>query len=179
MSRIGKLPVHIPDGVEVKVENNLVSAKGPMGSESVQIREEIEVKIDGKEIVLTRKNDDRKSRSLHGLSRTLVQNVVAGVKEGFTKKLEIQGVGYRAQMQGTAINLQLGYSHPIVIEPPQGIKIAVEANTKITVTGSNKQMVGDVAAQIRSKRPPEVYKGKGIRYEGEFVRRKAGKAGKK
>ncbi len=179
MSRIGKLPVHIPDGVEVKVENNLVSAKGPMGSESVQIREEIEVKIDGKEIVLTRKNDDRKSRSLHGLSRTLVQNVVTGVKDGFTKKLEIQGVGYRAQMQGTAINLQLGYSHPIVIEPPQGIKIAVEANTKITVTGSNKQMVGDVAAQIRSKRPPEVYKGKGIRYEGEFVRRKAGKAGKK
>lgn len=179
MSRIGKLPVHIPDGVEVKVENNLVSAKGPMGSESVQIREEIEVKIDGKEIVLTRKDDDRKSRSLHGLSRTLVQNVVTGVKEGFTKKLEIQGVGYRAQMQGTAINLQLGYSHPIVIEPPQGIKIAVEANTKITVTGSNKQMVGDVAAQIRSKRPPEVYKGKGIRYEGEFVRRKAGKAGKK
>ena len=179
MSRIGKLPVHIPDGVEVKVENNLVSAKGPMGSESVQIREEIEVKIDGKEIVLTRKNDDRKSRSLHGLSRTLVQNVVTGVKDGFTKKLEIQGVGYRAQMQGTAINLQLGYSHPIVIEPPQGIKIAVEANTKITVSGSNKQMVGDVAAQIRSKRPPEVYKGKGIRYEGEFVRRKAGKAGKK
>ena len=179
MSRIGKLPVHIPDGVEVKVENNLVSAKGPVGSESVQIREEIEVKIDGKEIVLTRKNDDRKSRSLHGLSRTLVQNVVTGVKDGFTKKLEIQGVGYRAQMQGTAINLQLGYSHPIVIEPPQGIKIAVEANTKITVTGSNKQMVGDVAAQIRSKRPPEVYKGKGIRYEGEFVRRKAGKAGKK
>ena len=179
MSRIGKLPVHIPDGVDVKVENNLVSAKGPMGSESVQIRDEIEVKIDGKEIILTRKNDDRKSRSLHGLSRTLVQNVVTGVKEGFTKKLEIQGVGYRAQMQGSAINLQLGYSHPVVIEPPQGIKIAVEANTKITVTGSNKQMVGDVAAQIRSKRPPEVYKGKGIRYEGEFVRRKAGKAGKK
>ena len=179
MSRIGKLPVHIPDGVEVKVENNLVSAKGPMGSESVQIREEIEVKIDGKEIVLTRKNDDRKSRSLHGLSRTLVQNVVTGVKEGFTKKLEIQGVGYRAQMQGNAINLQLGYSHPVVIEPPEGIKIAVEANTKITVTGSNKQMVGDVAAQIRSKRPPEVYKGKGIRYDCEFVRRKSGKAGKK
>ena len=130
MSRIGKLPVHIPDGVEVKVENNLVSAKGPMGSESVQIREEIEVKIDGKEIVLTRKNDDRKSRSLHGLSRTLVQNVVTGVKDGFTKKLEIQGVGYRAQMQGTAINLQLGYSHPIVIEPPQGIKIRLLLNLR-------------------------------------------------
>ena len=179
MSRIGKLPVQIPDGVEVKVENNLVTAKGPMGTESVQIREEIEVKVEGKEIILTRKEDDRKSRSLHGLSRTLVQNIVTGVKEGFTKKLEIQGVGYRAQMQGTAINLQLGYSHPVIIEPPAGIKIAVEANTKITVTGSNKQMVGDVAAQIRSKRPPEVYKGKGVRYEGEYVRRKAGKAGKK
>lgn len=169
----------IPDGVDVKVENNLVTAKGPMGTESVQIREEIEIKIEGKEIILTRKNDDRKSRSLHGLSRTLVQNVVTGVKEGFTKKLEIQGVGYRAQMQGNAINLQLGYSHPVIVEPPEGIKIAVEANTKITVTGSNKQMVGDVAAQIRSKRPPEVYKGKGVRYEGEYVSRKAGKAGKK
>ncbi len=179
MSRIGKLPVQIPDGVEVKVENNLVTAKGPMGTESVQVREEIEVKLQDKEIILTRKADDRKSRSLHGLSRTLVQNVITGVKDGFTKKLEIQGVGYRAQMQGTAINLQLGYSHPVIIEPPQGIKIAVEANTKITVTGSNKQMVGDVAAQIRSKRPPEVYKGKGVRYEGEYVRRKAGKAGKK
>ena len=179
MSRIGKLPVVIPDGVDVKVENNLVTAKGPMGTESVQIREEIEIKIEGKEIILTRKNDDRKSRSLHGLSRTLVQNVVTGVKEGFTKKLEIQGVGYRAQMQGNAINLQLGYSHPVIVEPPEGIKIAVEANTKIAVTGSNKQMVGDVAAQIRSKRPPEVYKGKGVRYEGEYVRRKAGKAGKK
>ena len=179
MSRIGKLPVQIPDGVEVKVENNLVTAKGPMGTESVQIREEIEIKVEGKEIILTRKEDDRKSRSLHGLSRTLVQNVVTGVKEGFTKKLEIQGVGYRAQMQGNAINLQLGYSHPVIIEPPEGIKIAVEANTKITVTGSNKQMVGDIAAQIRSKRPPEVYKGKGVRYEGEYVRRKAGKAGKK
>ncbi len=179
MSRIGKLPVVVPDGVDVKVENNLVTAKGPLGTESVQVRDEIEVKLEGKEIVLTRKNDDRKSRSLHGLSRTLVQNVVTGVKEGFTKKLEIQGVGYRAQMQGSAINLQLGYSHPVVIEPPEGIKIAVEANTKITVIGSNKQMVGDVAAQIRSKRPPEVYKGKGVRYEGEYVRRKAGKAGKK
>lgn len=179
MSRIGKLPVVIPDGVDVKVENNLVTAKGPMGTESVQIRDEIEVKVEGKEIIVTRKNDDRKSRSLHGLSRTLVQNVVTGVKDGFTKKLEIQGVGYRAQMQGNAINLQLGYSHPVVIEPPEGIKIAVEANTKITVTGSNKQIVGDVAAQIRSKRPPEVYKGKGVRYEGEYVRRKAGKAGKK
>ena len=179
MSRIGKLPVEIPQGVEVKVENNVVTAKGPKGEESVTIRPEIEVKLDGNHIVLTRVHDVRKSRSLHGLSRTLVQNVITGVKDGFEKKLEIQGVGYRAQMQGTSINLQLGYSHPIVIEPPKGITIAVEANTKITVSGSNKQMVGDIAALIRSKRPPEVYKGKGVRYEGEYVRRKAGKAGKK
>ena len=179
MSRIGRLPVEIPDGVEVKVENNVVTAKGPKGTESVAIRPEIEVKVEGKQIILKRKSDDRKSRSLHGLSRTLVHNIVVGVKDGFEKKLEIQGVGYRAQMQGSAINLQLGYSHPIVIEPPEGIKIAVEANTKITIAGSNKQAVGDIAALIRSKRPPEVYKGKGVRYEGEFVRRKAGKAGKK
>ena len=179
MTRIGRLPVEIPDGVEVKVENNVVTAKGPKGTESVAIRPEIEVKVEGKQIILTRKSDDRKSRSLHGLSRTLVHNIVVGVKDGFEKKLEIQGVGYRAQMQGSAINLQLGYSHPIVIEPPEGIKIAVEANTKITIAGSNKQAVGDIAALIRSKRPPEVYKGKGVRYEGEFVRRKAGKAGKK
>lgn len=179
MSRIGKLPIEIPQGVEVKVENNTVTAKGPKGEESVTVREEIKVEIVDNHVVLTRINDDRKSRSLHGLSRTLVANVIKGVKDGFEKKLEIQGVGYRANMQGNAINLQLGYSHPILIEPPKGIKIEVEANTKITVSGSNKQAVGDVAALIRSKRAPEVYKGKGIRYEGEYVRRKAGKTGKK
>ena len=179
MSRIGKMPIEIPQGVDVKVNDNLVTAKGPKGEESVQIREEIEVELKDNHIILTRVNDDRKSRSLHGLSRTLVSNVIKGVKDGFEKKLEIQGVGYRASMQGSAINLQLGYSHPIIIEPPKGIQIAVEANTKITVTGSNKQTVGDIAALIRSKRPPEVYKGKGIRYEGEYVRRKAGKTGKK
>ena len=179
MSRIGKLPIEIPQGVEVKVENNNVTAKGPKGEESVTVREEIKVEIVDNHVVLTRINDDRKSRSLHGLSRTLVANVIKGVKDGFEKKLEIQGVGYRANMQGSAINLQLGYSHPILIEPPKGIKIEVEANTKITVSGSNKQAVGDVAALIRSKRAPEVYKGKGIRYEGEYVRRKAGKTGKK
>lgn len=179
MSRIGKLPVEIPQGVEVTVNDNTVTAKGPKGTESVTIREEIKVEFVDNHVVLTRLNDDRKSRSLHGLSRTLVANVIKGVKDGFEKKLEIQGVGYRASMQGSAINLQLGYSHPIVIEPPKGIQIAVEANTKITVSGSNKQLVGDVAALIRSKREPEVYKGKGIRYEGEYVRRKAGKTGKK
>lgn len=179
MSRIGKAPIEIPDGVEVKIENNLVTAKGPLGTESVQVRPEIKVEMADKTVVLTTVTDDRKSRSLHGLSRTLVANAITGVKAGFEKKLEIQGVGYRANMQGTAINLQLGYSHPVLIEPPEGVKITVEANTKITVSGPNKQKVGDIAAAIRSKRPPEVYKGKGVRYEGEHVRRKAGKAGKK
>ena len=130
-------------------------------------------------VILTRQDDERRSRSLHGLSRTLVNNVVHGVKDGFTKKLEIVGVGYRASMQGNTLNLALGYSHPIDIPSPEGIKISVEQNTKITITGANKQAVGDIAALIRSKRPPEVYKGKGIKYEGEHIRRKAGKTGKK
>ena len=179
MSRIGKLPITIPDGVEVKIEDNKVIAKGPQGTEEVKVEPEIKVEIIDKTVVLTRINDDRRSRSLHGLSRTLVANVVNGVKSGFTKKLEIVGVGYRAAMQGNTLNLALGYSHPVNIEAPEGIKISVEANTKITITGSNKQAVGDIAATIRSKRPPEVYKGKGIKYEGEYIRRKAGKTGKK
>ena len=179
MSRIGKLPILIPDGVEVKITENVLTAKGPKGEESVTLPEEIEVKIEQKEIKVNRKADDRKSRSLHGLFRTLVSNAVTGVKTPFEKKLEIVGVGYRAAMQGSAINLSLGYSHPVIVEPPKGITISVEANTKITVSGSNKQMVGDVAALIRSKRPPEVYKGKGVKYEGEYIARKAGKAGKK
>lgn len=180
MSRIGKKPVIIPDGVEVKLDGQVLTAKGPLGTETVELRPEIVLKIEGNEILVDIVNhDDRKSRALWGLSRTLIDNAVQGVKSGFTKKLEIQGVGYRANMDGTNLNLVLGYSHPILITPPEGIKIAVEANTKITVTGSNKQAVGDVAAEIRSKRPPEVYKGKGVRYEGEYVRRKAGKTGKK
>ena len=180
MSRIGKKPVIIPDGVEVKFENNVLTAKGPLGTETVDVRPEISVKIEGNEIVVDVHNhEDRKARALWGLTRTLINNAVEGVKNGFTKKLEIQGVGYRANMEGSNLNLVLGFSHPILITPPEGIKIAVEANTKITVTGSNKQAVGDVAAEIRSKRPPEVYKGKGVRYEGEYVRRKAGKTGKK
>ncbi len=180
MSRIGKKPVIIPDGVEVKFENNVLTAKGPLGTETVDVRPEISVKIEGNEVIVDVNNhEDRKARALWGLTRTLINNAVEGVKHGFTKKLEIQGVGYRANMEGSNLNLVLGFSHPILITPPEGIKIAVEANTKITVTGSNKQAVGDVAAEIRSKRPPEVYKGKGVRYEGEYVRRKAGKTGKK
>ncbi len=179
MSRIGKLPIAIPDGVEVKLDGSTLTAKGPKGTESVEIPSEIEVVINDKEVVVNRKAEDRKSRSLHGLFRTLISNAITGVKTPFEKKLEIVGVGYRAAMQGSAINLSLGYSHPVIIEPPQGITIAVEANTKITVSGSNKQMVGDIAALIRSKRPPEVYKGKGVKYEGEYIARKVGKAGKK
>ncbi len=179
MSRIGKLPVVIPDGVEVTINGQVVTAKGPLGTESVEIRPEIKMEKVDNTVVLTRVNDDRKSRSLHGLSRTLVANVINGVKTGFTKKLEIVGVGYRAAMQGNTLNLALGYSHPVDIPAPEGIKITVDQNTKITITGANKQAVGDIAALIRSKRPPEVYKGKGIKYEGEHIRRKAGKTGKK
>ena len=179
MSRIGKLPIAIPEGVEVTINGQVVTAKGPLGTEVVEVRPEITVKKEENTIVVTRANDDRKSRSLHGLSRTLVANAVNGVKNGFEKKLEIVGVGYRAAMEGNTLNLALGYSHPVAIVAPEGIKIVVEANTKITVSGANKQAVGDVAAEIRSKRPPEVYKGKGIKYAGEYIRRKAGKTGKK
>lgn len=179
MSRIGKKPIDIPQGVEVKIEGHLVTAKGPLGEESVNVRPEISVKIEENQVVLSKTVDTREADALYGLSRTLVANAIHGVKEGFEKKLEIQGVGYRANMEGSNLNLALGYSHPVVVEPPAGITISVEANTKISVKGTNKQTVGDVAAFIRGKRPPEVYKGKGVRYEGEYVRRKAGKAGKK
>lgn len=179
MSRIGKAPIQIPEGVEVKIDGQVVTAKGPLGTQSVEVRPEIALKIEGNTLLVSIVKDERKSRALWGLSRTLLDNAVQGVKTGFTKKLEIQGVGYRANMEGTKLNLMLGYSHPVSVDPPEGIKIAVEANTKITVTGYNKQAVGDVAAEIRGKRPPEVYKGKGVRYEGEYVRRKAGKTGKK
>lgn len=179
MSRIGKKPIEIPQGVEVKIEGHTVTVKGPHGTEVVEVRPEIAVKVEDNHIVLSKVGESRETDALYGLSRTLVANAVHGVKELFEKKLEIQGVGYRANMEGKNLNLALGYSHPVVVEPPEGITISVEANTKISVKGTNKQTVGDVAAFIRSKRPPEVYKGKGVRYEGEHIRRKAGKAGKK
>ena len=179
MSRIGKKPIDIPQGVEVKIEGQVVTAKGSLGTEVVNVRPEISVKMENNQVILTKNSDSREADALYGLSRTLVANAIIGVKEGFEKKLEINGVGYRAQMQGKTLNMALGYSHPVDIVPPEGITISVEANTKITVKGSNKQMVGDIAALIRSKRKPEVYKGKGIKYEGEYIRRKAGKAGKK
>ena len=179
MSRIGKKPIDIPQGVEVKIDGQTVTAKGPQGEETVVVRPEIAVKVENNQILLSKIGESRETDALYGLSRTLVANAVHGVKEGFVKNLEIQGVGYRANMEGKNLNLSLGYSHPVIVEPPAGITLSVEANTKITVKGSNKQTVGDVAAFIRSKRPPEVYKGKGVRYEGEYIRRKAGKAGKK
>lgn len=179
MSRIGKKPIEIPSGVEITIDGQTVTAKGPLGTESVTVRPEIAVKVEDNHIILSKVGTTRETDALYGLSRTLVANAVHGVKEGFEKKLEIQGVGYRANMEGKNLNLALGYSHPVIVEPPAGITITVEANTKISVKGSNKQTVGDIAAFIRSKRPPEVYKGKGIRYEGEHIRRKAGKAGKK
>ena len=179
MSRIGKKPIEIPSGVDITIDGQTVTAKGPLGTETVTVRPEIAVKVEDNHIILSKVGTTRETDALYGLSRTLVANAVHGVKEGFEKKLEIQGVGYRANMEGKNLNLALGYSHPVIVEPPAGITITVEANTKISVKGSNKQTVGDVAACTRSKRPPEVYKGKGIRYEGEYIRRKAGKAGKK
>ena len=179
MSRIGKKPVEIPAGVEAKVEGNLFTAKGPKGTESVEFRDEVKVSVSDGKVIVEPNSDDRKTGALHGLFRTLIANAVKGVSEGFEKKLEIVGVGYRAAMEGSNLNMALGYSHPVIVVPPQGITLSVEANTKISVKGSNKQAVGDVAAFIRSKRPPEVYKGKGVKYEGEYIRRKAGKAGKK
>ena len=179
MSRIGKKPIAIPSGVEVKIDGNLITVKGSKGTESVSFRDEVKVSVQENQIIVEPNSDDRKTGALHGLFRTLIANAVKGVSEGFEKKLEIVGVGYRANMEGSNLNMALGYSHPVLIVPPAGITLSVEANTKITVKGSNKQTVGDVAAYIRSKRPPEVYKGKGVRYEGEYIRKKAGKAGKK
>jgi len=180
MSRIGKAPITVPKGVTVDLKGNDVKVKGPKGELTRTIRPEIEIKMEEDKLVLTKKNDDRLSRSLHGLSRTLVANMVKGVSDGFEKTLEMTGVGYRAQMEGTKLVMALGFSHPIEIEPPKGLAIAVGKGNVITVTGIDKQAVGDLASAIRETRPPEVYKGKGVRYKGEVIRRKAGKAaGKK
>ena len=180
MSRIGKLPIEIPDKVEVKIDGNVISAKGPLGELSTKIRPEITIKREDNKLYLSVSDTkDRKLNAYYGLSRTLVNNLIVGVSKGFTKHLEIVGVGYRAQVDGRKLIMQLGYSHPVIIDPPQGIEIKVEGTTKLSVFGANKQAVGDVSAEIRGKRPPEVYKGKGIRYRGEVIRRKAGKTGKK
>jgi len=175
VSRIGKQPVVVPDGVEINIEPELVSVKGPKGELAERKSREIEVKQEDGQIVVTRPTDRGEHRALHGLTRSLVANMVEGVTAGFQKTLEIQGVGYRAQLKGKNLELALGYSHPVPIEAPEGIEFEVPQPTRIIVKGISKQLVGEVAANIRKKRPPEPYKGKGIRYEGEYVARKVGK----
>jgi large subunit ribosomal protein L6 len=179
MSRIGKAPIPVPSGVDVKIEGRAITVKGPKGTLSHEVAEPIVVRQDGDELVVERPDDERRSRSLHGLTRTLVHNMVVGVSQGFRKDLEIIGVGYRATAQGdNKLELSLGFSHPVRVEAPAGITFEVPAVTRIGVIGIDKQAVGQVAANIRSIRKPEPYKGKGIRYVGEYVIRKAGKTGK-
>ena len=176
MSRIGRKPIPIPDGVEVTIEKNEVVAKGPRGELRQRFHPDMSVSIQDGQIVVSRPSDNKLHRSLHGLTRTLIANTIEGVKNGFQKQLQIEGVGYRAELKGGRLSLYLGFSHPVVFVPPEGIDISVEGNI-ITVRGIEKELVGKVAARIRAVRPPEPYKGKGIRYVGEYVRRKAGKAG--
>ena len=178
MSRIGRKPIAIPAGVEVKTDGATITVKGPKGTLTQTFSSRITVKVEGSEILVTRPTDDKEDRALHGLTRTLVSNMVVGVTEGFKKELEVNGVGYRVQKQGTNLVMNLGYSHQVIIPEEDGITIEVPAPTEIIVKGANKQQVGQMAAVIRSKRPPEPYKGKGIRYSGEYVRRKEGKVGK-
>ncbi|NPV27007.1 MAG: 50S ribosomal protein L6 [Firmicutes bacterium] len=179
MSRIGKLPISVPDGVEVKIEGNVVTVKGPKGQLRREFPKEMQIILEGKTLRVTRASDEKKHRSLHGLSRTLLNNMVEGVTKGFQKSLEVVGVGYRAAKQGNKLVLTVGYSHPVEIEPQTGLEIEVPAPTKILVKGIDKEQVGALAAKIRAVREPEPYKGKGIRYEGEKILRKVGKTGGK
>ena len=179
MSRIGKLPIHVPAGVTVTIKDSVVTVKGPKGELSRDLHPDMNITVEGNVITVTRPSEQKEHRALHGLTRALVANMVTGVSEGFTKTLEINGVGYRAAKQGNKLALTLGFSHPVEMEAPAGITIEVPAPNKIVVSGADKEVVGAVAADIRKWRKPEPYKGKGIRYEGEVVRRKAGKAGAK
>lgn len=178
MSRIGRLPIDVPSGVNVTVDGSAVTVKGPKGELSLTVASPIEVKLEDGQILVTRPDDERESRSLHGLTRTLIYNQIIGVTEGYSKGLEIVGTGYRVAQKGNGLEFALGFSHPITVEPPSGITFSVEGNTKVGIHGIDKQQVGEVAANIRKLRKPEPYKGKGVRYAGEVVRRKAGKAGK-
>jgi len=178
MSRIGMSPIPVPSGVTVLIEGQTVRVKGPLGELSRLLPYPIRVRQEGEQVLVERPTDSSTNRSLHGLSRTLVANMVTGVTAGFRRELELQGVGYRATLQGTDLQLTLGYSHPIRITPATGLKIEVPEPTRIAVSGTDKESVGQLAARIRSSRPPEPYKGKGVRYRGEVVRRKAGKSGK-
>jgi large subunit ribosomal protein L6 len=179
MSRIGRKPISVPNGVDLTLgDRNSITVKGPKGTLSHQFHSDLKITRDDGVITVERPSDDRLHRSLHGLSRTLLNNMVVGVTQGFTKNLDITGVGYRASMDGKTLVLNVGYSHPVRIQPAEGVAFSVEANNRVVVSGYDKQVVGEEAARIRRVRPPEPYKGKGIRYEGERIRRKAGKAGK-
>ena len=179
MSRIGKLPIPLQGGVNVKVDAGVVTVAGPKGTLTQPLADGISAELQDDRLVLKRKDDTKKQKALHGLMRALLANAVTGVAKGFSRDLEIQGVGYRAQMAGQSVTFNLGYTHPVDFPVPQGIQITVDKQTKLTVAGIDRQQVGQVAAEIRSLRPPDVYKGKGIRYAGEVVRKKAGKAGAK
>jgi large subunit ribosomal protein L6 len=178
MSRIGRLPIDVPSGVTVTIDGSTVSVKGPKGELTHAVPSPIEVALEDGQLLVTRPDDERNSRSLHGLTRTLLANKIIGVTQGYSKGLEVVGTGYRVAAKGSSLEFALGYSHPITVDPPAGITFTVEGNTKLTVSGIDKQAVGEVAANIRKLRKPEPYKGKGVRYAGEVVRRKAGKSGK-
>ena len=179
MSRIGNKPITVPDGVEVKIDGQKVTVKGPKGTLERDVHENMKLELNGNVLAVSRPNDEPKNRSLHGLTRTLINNMIQGTVNGFERKLEINGVGYRAQKQGNKLVLNLGYSHPVEMDAPEGITFDVPSQTEIIVKGIDKELVGQTAAVIRTKRPPEVYRGKGIKYAEEVIRRKEGKAGKK
>jgi large subunit ribosomal protein L6 len=179
MSRIGRKSIPVPAGVDITINGQTVKVKGPKGELSHTVAEPIKVEQDGGELHVNRPDDERRSKELHGLSRTLVANMIVGVTEGYKKTLEINGTGYRVTARGNDLEFALGFSHPVNVVPPSGISFSVERPTQFTVTGIDKQLVGEVAANIRKIRPPEPYKGKGVKYQGEVIRRKAGKAGKK
>ena len=178
MSRIGRLPIDVPAGVDITIDGSAISVKGPKGELSLVVPSPIEVALEDGQLLITRPDDERASRSLHGLTRTLIANQIIGVTEGYSKGLEVVGTGYRVAAKGDSLEFALGYSHSITVDPPKGISFAVAGNNKVSVIGIDKQAVGEVAANIRKLRKPEPYKGKGVRYAGEVVRRKAGKSGK-
>lgn len=180
MSRIGKLPISVPNGVKIGIKNNEVLVQGPKGELTRSFSPDMTIKLEENEVIVERPSDNQQHKSLHGLTRALINNMVTGVSTGFTSELEIQGVGYRAQMEGNNLVLNVGYSHPIIFEPEDGLGFEVDKTGRnLVVKGIDKERVGEIAARIRRTRPPEPYKGKGVRYKGEIVRRKAGKAGKK
>lgn len=179
MSRIGLKPIAIPAGVDVQINSNAVTVKGPNGTLTMDAHPNMEVSVEGSEIIVKRPNDEKENRSLHGLTRSLIANMVEGVTQGFKKTLEVNGVGYRVQAQGSTLTMNLGFSHQVIMEAPEGVKVECPSANSIVISGADKQMVGQFAAQIRVHRLPEPYKGKGIKYSDEHIRRKEGKAGKK